>query len=527
MSTNSPLNASAKEHSHKEIMVILGGLMTGMLLAALDQTIVSTALKSIVEEFDGLNHYTWVVTAYLLTSTASTPLYGKISDIYGRRVVFQFAIVTFLLGSLLAGASQNMTQLIATRALQGLGAGGLMALTFVIIGDIVPPRDRGKYQGYFGAVWGLSSVAGPLLGGYFSDHAHILGVTGWRWIFYINIPFAIASLLITSAVLHIPKVKRDHKIDYIGAILMVAAVCLVLLSVSIYGPQDGWSDSRTITYLVAGLLTAVLFILWEKRAVEPILPLHLFKNHTFGITSLLGGVIGAGMFGAIVMLPLYFQVVKGYSATSAGLKLIPLMLGIVSTSIVSGKLISKHGHYKRFPIMGTALMQIDTPYWQISIYAIMVGAGLGLSMQTIVIALQNAVDFKDMGVATSSNTFFRSLGSVFGTAIFGSILTNRVVHYMASGFADLGKTNPQVLQGFDSSKLAGLTNNTAVLKTFPPVIKNTALEAFVNSFHIVFYAAAPVTALGFLLALMLRETPLRTSKDYAAAREEAAGESLG
>ncbi len=537
MSKTPPLNASAKEHTHKEIMIILGGLMTGMLLAALDQTIVSTALKNIVEEFNGLNHYTWVVTAYLLTSTASTPLYGKISDIYGRRVVFQFAIITFLLGSFLAGASQNMTQLIATRALQGLGAGGLMALTFVIIGDIVPPRDRGKYQGYFGAVWGLSSVAGPLLGGFFSDHHTILGVTGWRWIFYINLPIGIASLIITSAVLHIPKVKREHSIDYLGAILMVASVCLILLSVSIYGPQNGWTDSRTISYLVAGVLLAVLFLVWEGKAKEPILPLHLFKNHTFSITSLLGGVIGAGMFGAIVMLPLYFQVVKGYSATSAGLKLIPLMLGIVSTSIVSGKMISKHGHYKRFPIMGTALMtlgillmtrlQIDTPYWEISIYAIMVGAGLGLSMQTIVIALQNAVEFKDMGVATSSNTFFRSLGSVFGTAIFGSILTNRVVHYMASGFGDLAKTNPSALSGFDMSKLGALTTNTAVLKTFPPVIKNTALEAFVNSFHIVFYAAAPITLLGLILALMLRETPLRTSKDYAAAREEAAGESLG
>ena len=537
MSKTQPLNASAKEHTHKEIMIILGGLMTGMLLAALDQTIVSTALKNIVEEFNGLNHYTWVVTAYLLTSTASTPLYGKISDIYGRRVVFQFAIITFLLGSFLAGASQNMTQLIATRALQGLGAGGLMALTFVIIGDIVPPRDRGKYQGYFGAVWGLSSVAGPLLGGFFSDHHTILGVTGWRWIFYINLPIGIASLIITSAVLHIPKVKREHSIDYLGAILMVASVCLILLSVSIYGPQNGWTDSRTISYLVAGVLLAVLFLVWEGKAKEPILPLHLFKNHTFSITSLLGGVIGAGMFGAIVMLPLYFQVVKGYTATSAGLKLIPLMLGIVSTSIVSGKMISKHGHYKRFPIMGTALMtlgillmtrlQIDTPYWEISIYAIMVGAGLGLSMQTIVIALQNAVEFKDMGVATSSNTFFRSLGSVFGTAIFGSILTNRVVHYMASGFGDLAKTNPSALSGFDMSKLGALTTNTAVLKTFPPVVKNTALEAFVNSFHIVFYAAAPITLLGLILALMLRETPLRTSKDYAAAREEAAGESLG
>ncbi len=537
MSNQNPLNASAKEHSHKEIMVILGGLMTGMLLAALDQTIVSSALKNIVEEFDGLNHYTWVVTAYLLTSTASTPLYGKISDIYGRRVVFQFAIVTFLLGSLLAGASQNMEQLIATRALQGLGAGGLMALTFVIIGDIVPPRDRGKYQGYFGAVWGLSSVAGPLLGGYFSDHAQILGVTGWRWIFYINIPFGIASLIITSAVLHIPKIKRDHTIDYLGAFLMVTSVTLILLSVSIYGPQNGWTDSRTTGYLALGTVLAIIFLMWEKRAKEPILPLHLFKNHTFSVTSLLGAVIGAGMFGAIVMLPLYLQVVKGDSATSAGLKLIPLMLGIVSTSIISGKMISKHGHYKRFPIIGTAVMtvgillmtrlQVDTPFWQISIYAVLVGAGLGLSMQTIVIALQNSVEFRDMGVATSSNTFFRSLGSVFGTAIFGSILTNRIGYYLEKNFAELSTNNPDAVSGFDASKLGGITDNTAVLATLPPQIQATALDAFVQAFHVVFYAAAPVTAIGFALALLLRETPLRTSKDYAAAREEAAGESLG
>ena len=240
----------SKEHTHKEILVIMGGLMTGLLLAALDQTIVSTALKNIVEEFNGLNHYTWVVTAYLLTSTASTPLYGKISDLYGRRPVFQFAIVTFLIGSALAGAAQNMTQLIATRAIQGLGAGGLMALTFVIIGDIIPPRERGRYQGYFGAVWGLSSVAGPLLGGYFSDHSQILGITGWRWIFYINIPFGILSLVVTSLVLHIPFQKRDHKIDYLGALFMVTGVTSILLTVSVYGPQNGWTDSRTIIYLL-------------------------------------------------------------------------------------------------------------------------------------------------------------------------------------------------------------------------------------------------------------------------------------
>jgi len=518
-------------------MIILGGLMTGLLLAALDQTIVSTALKSIVEDFNGLEHYTWVVTAYLLTSTASTPLYGKISDLYGRRPVFQFAIVTFLLGSFLAGASQNMTQLIATRAIQGLGAGGLMALTFVIIGDVVPPRERGRYQGYFGAVWGLSSVAGPLLGGYFSDHKHILGVTGWRWIFYINIPFGAAALIITSAVLHIPFHKREHKIDYLGALLLVAAVTSTLLTVSVYGPRDGWADAHTLTYLAIGLVLTALFIWWESKATEPIIPLSLFKNHTFSLTSILGAIIGAGMFGAIVMLPLYLQVVKGASATSAGLKLIPLMLGIVTTSIFSGKMITKHGHYKRFPIMGTLIMaagvflmttlSITTPYWQLSIYAIMVGAGLGLSMQTMVIALQNAVDFKEMGVATSSNTFFRSLGSVFGTALFGSILTNRLTHYMATGFQDLASKNPKVLAGFDPTKIKEIQSNTSVLNTFPAEIKTTALQAFVNSFHIVFWAAGPIILLGFFVALFLRETPLRTSHDYAAAREEAAGEALG
>ena len=518
-------------------MVILGGLMTGMLLAALDQTIVSTALKSIVEDFNGLNHYTWVVTAYLLTSTASTPLYGKISDIYGRRVVFQFAIVTFLIGSFLAGASQNMTELIGFRAIQGLGAGGLMALTFVIIGDIVPPRERGRYQGYFGAVWGLSSVAGPLLGGFFSDNATILGITGWRWIFYINIPFGIAALIITSAVLHIPKVKRDHTIDYLGALLMVTAVSSTLLAVSIYGPERGWSDSTTVTYITVGILLTLIFLIWEGKAKEPILPLSLFKNHTFSLTSALGFIIGAGMFGAIVMLPLYLQVVKGDTATEAGLKLIPFMLGIVSTSIYSGKAITKHGHYKRFPIIGTVVMTIGillmstlsttTPFWQLSIYAILVGAGLGLSMQTIVIALQNSVDFKDMGVATSSNTFFRSLGSVFGTAIFGTILSNRLGHYLIVGREELAASNPTAALSFNESDIDKIAQNTSVISQLPPEAQATALDAFVNSFQVVFLTAAPITALGFLLALFLRETPLRTNKDYAAAREEAAGESIG
>jgi EmrB/QacA subfamily drug resistance transporter len=523
--------------THKEIMIVLSGLMTGMLLAALDQTIVSTALKNIVEDFNGLNHYTWVVTAYLLTSTASTPLYGKISDLYGRRPVFQFAIITFLIGSLLAGASQNMTQLIFTRALQGVGAGGLMALTFVIIGDIVSPRERGKYQGYFGAVWGLSSVAGPLLGGFFSDHATILGVTGWRWIFYINIPFGILALVITSAVLHIPKVKREHKIDYFGALILVLAVSAVLLAVSVYGPEDGWTDSRTLTVFGLGIFLTLSFLWQETRATEPILPLRLFKNQTFSLTSALGFIIGAGMFGAIVMLPLYLQVVKGNSATSAGLKLIPLMLGIVSMSIFSGKRITTTGKYKIFPIVGAAIMTLGlilmstlnetTSFGVLSIYAIMVGAGLGLSMQTIVIALQNSVDFQDMGIATSSNTFFRSLGGAFGTAIFGTIFSNRVTYYLQDNIAALQSTDPQSLNGFDPAKLKEITTNTSVISTLPPVIRETVLHSFAQTFHMVFLAAAPVTFIGFVLAFFLKEKPLQSSTAHHAAKTEAAGEAVG
>ena len=529
-------NAAPKTLTHKEIMFVLSGLMVGMLLAALDQTIVSTALKRIVEDFNGLEHYTWVVTAYLLTSTASTPLYGKISDLYGRRPVFQFAIITFLIGSFAAGAATSMTQLIAFRAVQGLGAGGLMSLTFVIIGDIISPRERGKYQGYFGGVWGLSSVAGPLLGGYFSDHAQILGVTGWRWIFYINLPFGIAALIITSISLHIPKVKREHSIDYLGALLLVSGVSSLLLGISVYGPQDGWKTSKTLTALAIALALILLFIFQESRAKEPILPLTLFKNHTFSVTSVMAFIIGAGMFGAIIMLPLYLQVVKGDSATSAGLKLIPFMIGIVSMSIVSGKMITKHGHYKRFPIIGLALMTVGiamlstltatTPFWKLSIYAILIGAGLGFSMQTVVIALQNSVDFRDLGVATSANTFFRSIGATIGVALFGTVYASRLAHNLPIEIEKLKASNPAALVGATPEKFAALKENTAVIKTFTPELQAGIINAFVNSFHIVFLTAVPVTVIGFFIAFMLRETPLRTGAGHQAAKDEAAGEAL-
>ncbi len=518
-------------------MLVMSGLMTGMLLAALDQTIVSTALKRIVEDFNGLNHYSWVVTAYLLTATASTPLYGKISDLYGRRPVYQFAIITFLIGSVLSGAAGDMNQLIAFRAIQGLGAGGLMSLSFIIIGDIVSPRERGKYQGYFGAVWGLSSVAGPLLGGFLSDRGQIFGITGWRWIFYINIPFAILALVVTSIVLHIPKVKREHSIDYLGAILLVGAVVSVLIGTSISGPENGWNAPITLAYFGGGALLALLFLYWEGKAKEPILPLALFKNHTFSLTSVISFFVGVGMFGAIIMLPLYLQVIQQNSATSAGLKLIPLMLGIVATTITSGILITKTGKYKKFPILGTAFMTlglllmstigVNTAYWKLSIFAIIVGAGLGMSMQTLVIALQNAVDFKDLGVATSLNTFFRSLGGAFGTAIFGTILTNRIAHNLTSGFADLAVKNPSASAGVDMKVIGALTNNTAGLAKLPPVIQETVLTGFASAFQVVFISAVPVTVLAFLFALFLREKPLQSGADYAAARADAASEAVG
>ena len=530
-------DVAPKSLTHKEILFVLSGLMVGLLLAALDQTIVSTALKSIVEDFDGLAHYTWVVTAYLLTSTASTPLYGKISDLYGRRPVFQFAIITFLIGSFAAGAATSMEQLIAFRAIQGLGAGGLMSLTFVIIGDIISPRERGKYQGYFGGVWGLSSVAGPLLGGYFSDHAQILGVSGWRWIFYINLPFGIAALILTSIFLHIPKVKREHSIDYLGALLLVSGVSSLLLGLSVYGPQDGWQNSKTLLTIAAAIVLMLLFIFQESRAKEPIIPLTLFRNHTFSVTSVMAFIIGAGMFGAIIMLPLYFQIVKGDSATSAGLKLIPFMIGIVTFSIVSGKLITKHGHYKRFPIMGLSLMTVGlfmlstltqtTPFWQLAIYAVLIGAGLGLSMQTIVIALQNSVEFRDMGVATSANTFFRSIGATMGVALFGTVYASRLAHNLPIEIEKLRASNPAALAGATPEKFEALKDNTAVLQTFTPELQAGIINAFVNSFHVVFLASVPITIIGFFIAFMLRETPLRTGVGHQAAKEESAGEALG
>jgi EmrB/QacA subfamily drug resistance transporter len=536
MMTKDNHHSAPQQRTHKEIMLVLSGLMVGMLLAALDQTIVSTALKTIVIQLHGLNHYTWVVTAYLLTSTASTPLYGKISDLYGRRIIFQFAIVTFLVGSFASGIATSMTELIAFRALQGLGAGGLMALTFVIIGDLVSPRERGKYQGYFGAVWGLSSVAGPLLGGFFSDHAHILGITGWRWIFYINLPFGIAALIITSASLHIPLHRREHKIDYLGALLLVLGVSALLMAVSYYGPTDGWTNNKTIISFVISFIFILVFLFNESKAAEPILPLRLFKNHTFSVTSIMGFIIGAGMFGAIVLLPLYYQVVRDNSATLSGLKLIPFMLGIVGASITTGRIISKTGKYKRFPVLGfitlsigialLSLLKVNTPYWQLAIYSILIGAGVGMAMQNMVIALQNAIDLKDIAVGTSSNTFFRSIGSTIGVAIFGAVYSNSLTRSIQSSLAPLAKANPQAIPG--AAQMSALQQNPNLLfnGSVPAPVQHVILNSYTHAFHVVFLTAVPIVLVGLIFSLVLKEKPLRSGAAIETAREEAAGEAF-
>ena len=492
--------------SHRQVLIVFSGLMLGMLLAALDQTIVATALPTIVGDLGGLNHLSWVVTAYLLTSTASVPLYGKISDLYGRKRVFQFAIVLFLIGSVISGAAQDMVTLIIARGIQGMGGGGLMALSMIIIADIVSPRERGRYQGYTGAVFATASVAGPLLGGFFTDSL------SWRWIFYINLPLGIVALVVTSSVLNLPFVRREHKVDYFGAALLVAGVTALLLVTVWVGNEYAWTSPTIITLTTAGALLIVAFVFQERRASEPILPLRLFRTSVFSVASAISALVGVAMFGVTVFLPLYFQIVTGASATKSGLLMIPMVAGLMLTSISSGRIISKTGKYRVFPIVGAGVttigllllsrLDVDTPRMETAGFMFVLGCGIGMMMQTLILAVQNVVPHGDMGAATSGVTFFRSMGGAFGVAIFGTILNNRLDYFVPKNVpADL-------LASLGSPSGNDLGRSRQAIEALPDLARSGVIQSFADSLDVVFLVAVPLAAITFVLAWFLKEVPL-------------------
>ena len=487
----------------RRLWLVLTALLAGMLLAALDQTIVATALPTIVGDLGGASHLSWIVTAYLLASTASTPLWGKLGDMYGRKRFFQAAIVIFLLGSALSGLSNSIGELIAFRAVQGIGGGGLMIGAQTIVGDVVAPANRGRYQGLFGAVFGVTSVLGPLIGGLIVDHA------SWRWVFYINLPVAVVALGLTGAFLPEMQHRVAHVIDYLGAALLALATTSLVLMTSLGGTTYAWGSAPIVILGVAGVLLLGLFAVAERHAVEPVLPLRLFSNRVFSVSGTLGFVVGFAMFGAITFLPLYLQVVKGVNPTISGLRLLPLMVGLLLTSISSGQLISRWGHYKIFPIVGTALMTIGllllsrlgprTGGVITSLYMFVFGMGLGSVMQVLVIAVQNAVDYEDLGSATSGVTYFRSIGGSFGTAVFGSVFSNRlsanIAHYLGARGLPAGVTSAAL--------------SPRVLSRLPPAVHHAFIDAYASSLQSVFRIATPVAAVGFLISWLLPEVKLR------------------
>ncbi|MDI2128875.1 MFS transporter [Yinghuangia seranimata] len=496
----------------RQLWLIFAGLMLGMLVAALDQTIVSTALPTIVGDLGGLNHLSWVVTAYLLASTVSTPLWGKLGDLVGRKTLFQISIVIFLIGSALCGIAQNMPQLIAFRGIQGLGGGGLMVLSQAIMADVVPPRERGRYTGLFGAVFGVTSVAGPLLGGFFVDNL------SWRWVFYINLPIGAVALVVIAFALHTDNIRAKPTVDYRGiALLAAGTTCLVLLS-TFGGTTYPWLSAEIIGLGAAAVVLLTLFVMVERTAAEPVLPLHLFAQPIFRVTSGIGFVVGFAMMGALSFLPLFMQVVNGASATQSGLRLLPMMLGLLVTSIGSGQLITRWGHYKIFPIVGTAVMAVgmfllsrmdeDTTVAASSFYMLVFGLGLGMVMQVIVLAVQNSVDYKDLGVATSGATFFRSIGGSFGAAIFGSIFNAQ----LSEQLNDAQAKGLQMPPGVDPKSLA---SSPAALKKLPPATHDGFVHAYAQSLQTVFLIASFIIVIAFLLSLRLKEIPLRkaTSTD--------------
>ncbi|WP_428962467.1 MDR family MFS transporter [Micromonospora fluostatini] len=499
----------------RQIRLLMAGLMTGMLLAALDQTIVGTALPTIVGELGGIDHYSWVVTAYLLASTASTPLYGKMADLYGRRPVFLFSIGTFLLGSLLAGLSQDMTQLIVTRGVQGVGAGGLMTLAFTIISDVVSPRERGRYQGLFGAVFGVSSVAGPLVGGYFAE-------TNWRWIFYLNVPLAILAIAVCARVLRlVPFTRREHRVDWVGAALLVAGVSCLLLALSWGGTSYPWGSAVIVGLFVAGAVLAVLFVLQEARTAEPILPLRLFRGRTFCLANAAGFVLGLVMFGSIIFIPLYLQIVKGASPTRSGLLMLPMMAGIIVTSVLTGRAMSRLGRYKWFPVAGAVVLlvgmllftrlRVESSLWVAFGFMVVIGVGLGLCMQSLILGVQNSVDPRDLGAGTSSATFFRSLGGSFGVAILGAVLSARLGTELADRLPGaIAQLPPDQAAEVAARGGTGISINAPeAILALPGPVRGAIQAAFVESLHLVFLTAAILAVVAVLVTVTLPDDQLR------------------
>ena len=529
--------------SYRQIMLILSGLMLGMFLASLDQTIVSTAMRTIADKLNGQTNQAWATTAYLVTSTVSTPLYGKLSDMYGRKKFYLFAISIFLVGSALSGMSESMIQLAAFRAVQGLGAGGLMALAFAIIADVVSPRERAKYQGYFMGVFATSSVLGPVLGGLLAGQSSLLGFDGWRWVFYVNIPIGLVALAVVSRYLNLPHTRREHRIDYVGAISLVLGIASLLI-VSEQGREWGWGSGRSLACYLIGAVLIVLFVLQERRVGdEAILPLKLFRHPVFSVASLMNFIIGMGMFGGIICLPLYMQIVKGFSPTKSGLSLLPLMVGMMVVAMTSGVITAKTGRYKAFPIIGSGVLIVallglsrihfDTSYRQLIPLMLLLGAGLGCCMQTLVLATQNAVPPSQMGVATSSATFFRSMGGTFGTAVFLTIFftgaATRVGHNVQASAgtpafqsALRDPSNSTIARALQAMK-AGSTsqlNDTSFLKHGALVLREPFLAGFSGAMDRVFLVAALVVLPAFVLSFFLKEVKLRMESGLEAQAAE-------
>jgi EmrB/QacA subfamily drug resistance transporter len=537
--------------THRQILFVIFGLMAGMFLSSLDQTIVSTSMRTIADDLDGLSQQVWVTTAYLIVATISTPIYGKLSDIFGRRPLFLIAISIFLLGSLLAGFSSSMYELAAFRAIQGLGAGGLMALPLAIMGDILAPRERAKYQGYFLAVFGISSVVGPLIGGLFAGTPEILFATGWRWVFLINLPIGAVALAIVLRFLHIPHTRRTVRIDWWGAATIVIGLVPLLL-VAEQGREWGWGSIGAVACYVVGVLGLAAFVLSEKlMGDDALIPLKLFRSSTFSMATGLGVLVGFGMFGAMMTLPLYLQVVNGATPTESGFLMLPMILGLMISSIVSGQIISRTGNYQRFPTVGLLFMAggfflftfatADKPVWFLMIGMLLVGLGLGQLMQTLTLASQNSVGPRDIGVATSASTFFRQIGGTVGTAVIFSVIFTRWPLNITAAFdsasvkeglaaamadpevlADPKNTTILGLLGGDGSAAEAISGDTSFLNSSDPRLAAPFLEGFANSAISVFWIALAVVLVAFVLSFFLKAPPLRAKSALQENADDAA-----